>query len=153
MTKKEIMISFYEAFEKGDFKTMNSFYHKDVIFNDEIFQDLDYEHVTMMWKMLLDGNENMNIIFNAVEEENDFMINWVAEYLFGPRKRKVHNDCFSQMEIEDDKIIRHTDSFHFTVWAKQALGFPAYLFGDAKWFRRKVTKSAMEKLTNFINKI
>lgn len=152
MTKKEIMISFYEAFTNGDFETMNSFYHKDVVFNDEIFHDLNYEQVTSMWKMLLDGNENMSVIFNAVDNEDEFMINWVADYTFGAKKRKVHNDCFSQMEIKDNKIIKHKDSFHFDVWAKQAIGLAGFFFGNAKWFRRKVSKSAIEKLENFINK-
>jgi ketosteroid isomerase-like protein len=152
MTKKEIMIKFYDAFSNGDWKTMNTLYHKDVVFNDEMFKNLNHLEVTSMWKMLIDGNKNMAVQFNSVEEDDDFCVNWIADYTFGPKQRKVHNDVFANMEIKDDKIISHTDTFVFSTWAKQALGFAGKMFGNTKWLRKKVSKAGRERLENFINK-
>lgn len=148
MEKEVILKEFYEAFAKGDFKKMNSLYSNDVVFNDPIFKGLDYKQVTNMWSSLLSNKKEskFNVFFEIKEENNDKYVIWTATYLFGEKRRKVINIVESRMEIENNKIVKHTDNFNFKKWANQAIGGPAYIFGNQKWFKNKISKVAKEKL-------
>ncbi|WP_368487129.1 nuclear transport factor 2 family protein [Spiroplasma sp. DGKH1] len=150
MTKQEIMNKFYTAFANADWKTMNDLYDRNVVFNDEIFTDLNYEYVTAMWESLISNKENnkMKVKYELKEENDDVYVVWTASYLFGPKRRQVINIVTSNMEIKNDKIIKHNDSFNFKKWASQALGMPGKLFGNA--LQKKVSKKALENLTNYI---
>ncbi|WP_026389784.1 nuclear transport factor 2 family protein [[Acholeplasma] multilocale] len=150
MNKKELMESFYEAFSKGDWKTMNSFYADNTTFTDSIFKGLNHEQVTAMWKMLLENNEDMSVEFTIIEDNDDFKVNWIVTYKFGPKRRKVINSVLASFEIENDKIVKHKDEFNFYKWSKQSLGLVGFLFGWTKWFNKKVGVGALEKINSNI---
>ncbi|QEH61853.1 nuclear transport factor 2 family protein [Spiroplasma chinense] len=152
MTKIEIMNKFYDAFSKADWKTMNSLYATDVVFEDNAFGELDHKKVTSMWQMLLENKESMDFSFQIIKVDGVDCVNWVTKYEFGPKRNKVTNSVIAKMEIENDKIIYHKDEFDFKVWAKQAIGFAGKLFGGKKWFQRKIQQAANQKLDQFMGK-
>ncbi|AVN60196.1 ketosteroid isomerase [Mesoplasma entomophilum] len=148
MEKELILRKFYEAFTKGDFKKMNSLYDDSIVFNDPIFKNLNNKQVTNMWKSLLSNKKEskFEVSYEIIKENKDIFVRWTATYLFGPKKRKVTNVVDSKMEVVNGKIVKHTDSFNFKKWAKQSIGGPAYIFGNQKWFKNKVSKAALEKI-------
>ncbi|AVN64236.1 MULTISPECIES: nuclear transport factor 2 family protein [Mesoplasma] len=150
MMEKEIILKdFYDAFTKGDFKKMNSLYDESIVFNDPIFKDLNNKQVTTMWKSLLSNKKEskFEVSYELLNENDYLFVTWTATYLFGPKRRKVTNIVDSRMEVKDGKIIKHTDSFNFKKWAKQSIGGPAFIFGNQKWFKNKVSKAAIEKIS------
>ncbi|ATZ20707.1 nuclear transport factor 2 family protein [Mesoplasma coleopterae] len=148
MEKELVLKEFYEAFTKGNSKKMNSLYDQSIIFNDPIFKDLNNKQVTNMWKSLLSNKKEskFEVSYEIIKENEDIFVRWTATYLFGPKKRKVTNVVDSKMEVVNGKIVKHTDSFNFKKWAKQSIGGPAYIFGNQKWFKNKVSKAALEKI-------
>jgi hypothetical protein len=89
----------------------------------------------------------MSIKYTIKEySENKVKVEWIADYLFSASRRKVRNVIIANMEIENGKIIKHTDEFNFYKWSKMALGTPGLLLGWTSFFRNKVRKGAYEKL-------
>lgn len=150
MNKEEILNQFYTAFTKGDWKTMISFYHEDIEFNDPIFKRLNYKEVTSMWEMLLSSSKNMEVNYTIKDIKNDICANWIASYIFSKTNRKVINNVIASIEIKDGKIIKHTDDFNFHKWSRQSLGFVGTLFGKTKWLRNKIAVQADLNLQKFI---
>ena len=147
MNTKEIAIKFYDAFASADVETLKKLYDEKLIFNDEIFVGLSYEETIKMWSSLLIGNKDMSIKYTIKEySENKVKVEWIADYLFSASRRKVRNVIIANMEIENGKIIKHTDEFNFYKWSKMALGTLGLLLVWTSFFRNKVRKGAYEKL-------
>jgi limonene-1,2-epoxide hydrolase len=153
MTPKETIASFYTAFQNKDFTTMQSLYADNAIFSDEAFTNLNAAQVKAMWQMLITKGKDLQIVYsNVTENGNTVQANWIATYTFSLTGNKVVNNITANFIVENGKIIKHTDSFNFYNWSKQALGIKGLLFGKMNFFRKKVQTTAMGNLASFMTK-
>lgn len=153
MSSKEVVTTFYNAFKAKDYKTMASLYAINAIFNDEVFQNLTGFEVGKMWEMLVKSGKDMTVDYEVLDTgKNTAKVRWIANYTFSKTGRKVRNVVTSRFEIEDGKIITQTDTFSFSKWSKQALGFVPWLIGFTGIPQKKVQETASISLNDFIRK-
>jgi len=149
---KAILERFYGAFQQLDAKTMAQCYHKEVIFNDPVFRNLDYREVTAMWAMLIERSKgHLEIDYHSVMGD-DAMAQciWEAHYEFSQTGNPVHNIIHSTMEFKDGLIIKHTDVFDFWRWSKMALGLTGVLMGWSPYLKNRVRKVARISLEKYL---
>jgi ketosteroid isomerase-like protein len=152
MNNHQIIETFYTAFQNRDYKTMQSLYADDAIFNDPAFTNLSAAQVKAMWEMLITRGKDLQLIFNNVEaNDTTGSANWIAHYTFSVTGNKVVNNIQAQFVFENGKIKRHTDNFNFYRWSSQALGWKGKLFGGFSFFRKKVQQTAMANLHKFMS--
>ncbi|KAA6346349.1 hypothetical protein EZS27_006131 [termite gut metagenome] len=154
MNTQTLINKFYQSFASGDVESMITCYHDDVVFHDPAFGTLHGERAKSMWRMLLNrADGNIKIQFRNVEA-NDISgrADWLAEYHYGPHKRKVINNVSAKFEFKDGKIIKHTDHFDLWKWTKQALGTTGYLLGWSTFMKNKIQKMTNDSLAKFISK-
>ncbi len=149
---KDTLEKFYSAFQAHDAKIMAECYHKDVVFNDPAFQNLDYDKVTAMWAMLIQRSKgNLEINFDSIVGDDKMaQCIWEADYEFSTTGRTVHNIIHATMEFKDDLIIKHTDHFNFWRWSRMALGVPGLLLGWSPMLKNKVRKMARASLDKYM---
>ena len=149
-----IIEKFYTAFRQKDFGTMQSCYHPEAIFTDEVFVNLNAAQVKAMWEMLIKSAKDMELIFKNVQVNgNTASANWIATYTFSLTGRKVINDIQASFELKDGLIYRHRDRFNFYTWAKMAFGSKGVLLGWLPFFRKKLQQVTREKLEGFMSKL
>lgn len=149
----ELISRFYEAFQRKDAAAMEACYHPDVVFSDAVFTDLRGSRAGAMWKMLCANGKDLRIEFRDVSADDARgQAHWDAYYTFSATGRKVVNRIDARFEFKDGRIVRHTDSFDFWTWARQALGPLGLLLGWAPPIRGSVQKRAMKSLEQFIQK-
>ncbi|MDO6438424.1 nuclear transport factor 2 family protein [Cyclobacterium sp. 1_MG-2023] len=153
MDNKALMNKFYTSFIKGDNKAMGECYHKDILFKDPVFGSLKGDRAFKMWEMLLTPKkEDLKISFDIARvSEKKGKVNWVAEYHFGEKKRKVINNVSAEFKFKEGKIIEHIDTFNLWEWSKQAMGTVGYLIGWTPFMKKKIQKSTNQKLDYFIS--
>jgi len=153
MTHQAIVTDFYTAFAEGDANRMVSYYHDEAIFQDPAFGSLSGDRVPSMWRMLLSNKDAApQISFSNISVRDDSIsAEWRAEYLFGPKKRRVVNEVLAQMQFQDGKIISHVDSFDVWKWAKQALGLTGVILGWSPFMKNKIRHLSNQKLDQFID--
>lgn len=150
---KSIAHTFYTAFQKKDFQTMQKLYADDATFSDPAFQNLNANEVRAMWEMLLTASKDLRLDYQILEEtDKKASIMWVATYTFSKTNRKVVNKIKATWTIENGLIKTHIDHFNFHTWAKQALGTVGLLLGWTSFLKNKVQTQARENLTKFIQK-
>lgn len=154
MTPNEDLIyHFYTSFKLKDYKGMQECYADNAVFSDAVFQNLDAKQVRAMWQMLISRGKDLVIEFKVLPSAGEHVrAEWVAYYTFSSSKRKVENHIRAEFVVQDGKIVRHTDSFHFHTWAKQALGPMGLLLGWTPYLRNKVQRTAMKGLVDFMGK-
>jgi len=153
MNTAETLEKFYTSFSNKDIDGMLSCYSDEIIFTDPAFGPLRGERAKAMWTMLLERGGSLNISFKVLEASSDFgKVEWIANYNYGPKKRKVVNRVVAQMTIKDGKIIKHMDHFNFWKWTQQALGISGYLLGWSPLMKKIVRKKTNGLLNNFIEK-
>jgi len=152
MTPNEQLIHrFYKAFQQRDFKTMQSCYSDDAVFSDPVFTNLTAAEVRAMWQMFCIKSKDMQITYGGVSaSETKGTAYWEAHYTFGATGRKVVNKITAHFVFANGKIMRHTDSFNFYQWARQALGLSGLLLGWTPLVKNKVRAMAMKSLKLFI---
>ncbi|MBL1280981.1 MAG: nuclear transport factor 2 family protein [Fluviicola sp.] len=153
---KAIITQFYTAFSELNPEKMTSSYHKDVVFEDPAFGQLEGKRASNMWRMLCESQKEKNFIvtFSDIQsDDNTGSAYWEAKYEFSKTGRKVHNKIIAQFEFKDGLIIKHTDDFNLHSWAKQALGFKGYLFGRTSFFKKKLQKQTNSLLDRFENSL
>ena len=152
MNKNEELIrKFYTAFRQKDWKTMQACYHPEVEFNDAVFKNLKGKKAGAMWHMLLSGSKDLDLIFDGIEaNETNGKAHWVATYTFTLTGKKVVNDIHAVFEFRGGLIIKHTDSFDFKKWSKQAFGFTGILLGGSTFFQNYLTKKTDKRLDVFM---
>ncbi len=145
---------FYKAFQKRDFKTMQSLYAPEATFSDAAFQNLNGKEVRAMWQMLLtNAKDGFALDYHVLQEtDTKATIMWVATYTFSKTNRKVVNKIKAEWVIENGLIKNHIDTFNFHTWAKQALGTIGLLLGWTSFLKNKVRTEARKNLSNFIQK-
>lgn len=154
MDNKEIIKKFYTSFSNGNIKGMLECYHEDIVFQDEIFGRLEGERAFKMWEMLLSQKKEDTIInFDNIQATNENgKANWVAEYIYGDKKRKVINKVSANFKFKDGKIIEHIDTFNLWKWTRQALGASGFLIGWTPFMKNKIQLTTNKKLDQFIKK-
>jgi ketosteroid isomerase-like protein len=142
---------FYTAFASRNAAVMKSCYHKDVVFSDPVFQNLNYEKVCAMWEMLLSRSKSLTLTFEVLKEDTDtVVVKWIATYPFSKTGRIVENHITATLQFRDGLIYRHTDVFDFPRWSRMALGTTGLLFGHFGFLKRNVSATAMSGLEQFM---
>ena len=152
---RQLIIDFYTAFQRLDWRGMNQCYHPEVCFSDPVFAELNASEVTNMWHMLCDSANEFVLHFDHIQAgDTHGSAHWTVQYNYpsrngGEQRRRVKNDVFAEFQFADGQICRHTDHFNFWRWSAQALG-PAGLFlGWSGRFRNKVQQRAGRSLGRF----
>ena len=98
---------------------MQECYAKEAAFNDAAFVDLDGKQARAMWEMLCKNGKELKLTFGNVKgDETGGNAEWTATYLFPRTGNRVTNNIQSRFEIKNGKIVKHTDTFDFYIWAK-----------------------------------
>lgn len=152
MDNKELIIKFYTAFSDGNSKEMVACYHKNIVFQDPAFGTLKGERAFKMWEMLLSLKKgDIKINFDSIQASaENGNANWVAEYVYGEKNRKVINKVRADIKFKDGKIIEHIDSFDLWRWTRQAMGPVGYLIGWTPFMKSKIQKITNKRLDKFI---
>ncbi|MBA3707027.1 MAG: nuclear transport factor 2 family protein [Bacteroidetes bacterium] len=150
-TNEQLIIDFYSGFKNKNYKLMQSCYSDNAIFNDPVFVNLNAKQVRAMWEMFCVNGKEMEIEFSSIKaDEAGGSANWKATYIFSTTGKKVINEIKANFVFENGKIVRHTDSFNFYGWAKQALGLTGFLLGWTAFLKNKVQKIGMKALNDYI---
>lgn len=152
---KELLKTFYTAFNNLDAETMVSCYHDDIIFEDPAFGTLKGEKVKNMWRMLCASQkvEKFDVEYSNIKtNETNGSAHWEAFYNFSKTGRSVHNKIDASFEFKDGKIIKHLDHFNLHNWAKQAIGFKGFLLGGTKFFKNKLQNQTHALLAKYESK-
>lgn len=133
---------------------MQACYADDAVFTDAVFRDLNGAEVRAMWEMLIRSGRDMELEFTAVKaDDRTGSAKWTATYTFSKTGRQVVNRVRASFEFDGEgRISRHTDSFSFYAWARQALGPIGVLAGWLPSVRRKVREAARQSLREFMAK-
>jgi len=143
--------TFYKAFAKRDFATMNKFYHKNAQFTDPVFQYLEGREIQAMWHMLCEAGKDLQISHSPIGVyDNSARVTWKAVYTFGKTGRIVHNEIQAEFFIKDNLIINHFDSFNLYRWAQMALGATGLLLGWTSYVQNRIKSDAKNQLKKFI---
>ena len=149
---KNVIETFYKAFNDLDAETMVECYHKHIIFEDPAFGKLKGERAKNMWRMLCESQKGKKFKIEASNiscNVNTGSAHWEAFYTFSKTGKKIHNKIDAAFLIKDGKIIKHIDYFNLHNWAKQALGFKGYLIGGTLFFKRKLHHQTNRLLDKF----
>lgn len=150
---EQLITSFYEAFQRKDYATMQVCYADRAVFSDEIFQNLDVAQTRAMWEMLIRRGKDLGLTFSNVEATaTTGSAEWTAVYTFSQTKRRVTNHVKASFAFENGKITRHIDQFDFYTWSKQALGVSGLLLGWTGFMRDKVRQTARQSLLAYMKK-
>jgi len=151
---QQLITTFYTAFQKKDYKTMQSCYADNATFSDPVFVNLNATEARAMWEMLCIRGKDLELTFKNVTATagNQASAEWEAHYTFSASNRKVINNVKGEFWIENGKIVKHVDTFDFYKWSKQALGIGGLLFGRTNFLKKKVRQLAMKSLTDFMAK-
>lgn len=154
MTPNEQLITrFYTCFQNKDYQGMQDCYAENAEFSDAAFADLNGNQVRAMWEMLCKTGKDLKLTFGNVKGDAlGGSAEWTALYTFSRTGNKVTNNVAARFVIDNGKIVRHTDSFNFYIWAKQAFGFTGLIIGWTGFFQNKVRTTAMDSLTKFMEK-
>lgn len=146
----ELIIRFYQAFQRLDAETMAACYGADVRFSDPVFEDLRGAAAGDMWRMLAARAQAFSLSFERVQaDDRQGSAHWEATYLFSQTGRTVVNRIEARFVFHDGKIIEHHDRFDLWRWASQALGLKGVLLGWAPPVRRAIRRQAGRGLQQF----
>ncbi|MBA3664434.1 MAG: nuclear transport factor 2 family protein [Bacteroidetes bacterium] len=150
-TNEQLITDFYSGFKNKNYKLMQSCYSDKAVFDDPVFVNLNAKQVRAMWEMFCVNGKEMEIEFSNIKanETNGTAI-WKATYIFSTTGKKVINEITASFVFEKGKIVKHTDSFNFYDWAKQALGLTGFLLGWTPFLKNKVQKIGMKALNDYI---
>lgn len=151
---QQLIEEFYAAFASQNTNTMASCYHKDIKFQDPVFENLEGKNVMDMWKMLIERSKgNMEIKFLEIEANNvSGSAKWIAIYHFSITNRKVVNIIQANFEFKDGLIINHVDHFNIWKWSKQAFGLKGLFLGWTSFMQKKIQAQAKLSLSNYQKK-
>lgn len=143
---------FYDAFAARDAEGMKACYHPDIVFTDPAFGELRGAQAGAMWTMLTGRAKDLEVTASDIEADDQRgRAHWDARYTFGQTGRKVLNRIDAAFEFRDGLIIRHTDTFDFYAWARQALGPAGVLLGWTPLLQNKVRDSARAGLAKHMH--
>jgi ketosteroid isomerase-like protein len=142
---------FYDSFAARDAAGMRACYHPEVVFSDPAFGELRGKEAGAMWAMLCGRAKDLEVTAGDIEADDQRgRAHWDARYTFGQTGRKVLNRIDAAFEFRDGLIIRHTDTFDFYAWARQALGPAGLLLGWTPILQNKVRSTARAGLEKYM---
>ena len=146
----ELIIRFYEAFQRLDAEAMARCYAAEVRFSDPAFGPLQGDDARDMWRMLTQRAKDFSLSFSDVAaDEQGGRASWVATYRFGQTGRTVVNRIQARFVIRDGLIVEHHDQFDLWRWAAQALGLKGLLIGWTPLLKNTVRSQARSGLQQF----
>ena len=152
MSRKTIE-TLYAAFARLDSEAMAACYAENARFDDAAFSLSGRREIGGMWRMLCEavkakGRDVWKLEVSAITDNS---AHWEPVYRFSATGRMVHNVIDAQFEFDGaGLIVRHTDSFDFWRWSRQALGAPGMLLGWTPFLRGKVRAQAGASLAKFL---
>ena len=148
---EELIQTFYDAFARLDYVTMQNCYADNPVFNDPVFGVLQGEEVRAMWEMLCKNAKDFSLQEEKIQVDGEYgTCNWTASYTFSKTGRRVVNHVKAYMRIEDGKITEHTDEFDLYRWSRQAFGLTGMLLGWSGYLKNKIRNDARQKLEMFM---
>lgn len=154
MSTSELLIRFYQAFQRRDAAAMTRLYHPEAVFRDEVFQLRGRDEIGAMWDMLCTNGKDLSLSYEILEaDDQGGEVRWVATYTFSATGRTVVNRIRARIELKDGLIHRHDDRFDFWRWSRQALGLSGWLLGWSAWLHGKVARQAAAKLATWRSQI
>ena len=150
---KELITSFYTAFNELNSIKMNACYHPDLRFEDPAFGALDFTDTCYMWQMLCDSQSEKSfaVRYHSIQtDESRGSAIWEADYLYGTRQ--VNNVIHASFQFYEGLIIGHQDRFNLYWWARMALGPSGFIIGWTPFFQRQLKKQTKRLLTNYKKK-
>ncbi len=142
---------FYTAFGKRNGDAMNACYSPMATFEDPAFGKLNYRELTAMWTMLTSNSRDLQVTFSDVAaDDKTGRAHWEARYTLSSTGRFVHNVIEARFTFHDSLIVEHVDSFDFSRWMVQALGFTGWV---ATWLppvRARVKQGPRERLAKYM---
>lgn len=144
MHPNEALIArFYAAFAARDAAGMQACYHPDVVFSDPAFGELHGVEAGAMWAMLVERGKDLEVTVSGIEADDARgRAHWEARYTFSQTGRPVLNRIDAAFEFRDGLIARHTDTFGFWTWARQALGPAGLVLGWTPVVQNRVRATA-----------
>ena len=144
---RDVARTFYDAFCRGDARTMESLYSPGVKFRDEIFKFEDRAGVMGMWNILVDPAKGGKFSYEILDaNDTTAHVRWLADYKFPDPKsgRPVHNVVTAELTIADGKIVEHRDSFSWAKWSRQAFPLgPVSDWGPVRWLLKAGIRTAL----------
>jgi ketosteroid isomerase-like protein len=152
-TNEQLIHTFYTAFQRKDYKTMQQCYADNATFSDAVFVGLNAAQVKAMWEMLCVKSKDLKIEYKILNVTDTIgSTEWIATYSFSATGNKVINRVTADFTFANGKIVTHKDNFNFYTWAKQALGTPGLLLGWTSMLRNKVRAQAAKSLADYMAK-
>lgn len=147
----QLINQFYTAFAQRNAEAMVACYADDIVFEDPAFGVLKGNNAKNMWRMLCASEKaQLQVTFDCITANDSAgTANWTANYLFSKTGRKVTNRVSARFEFKNGKISKHTDTFNFWKWSRQALGFAGYALGWTSFLKTKVNETANASLVDF----
>ncbi|KAA0089415.1 nuclear transport factor 2 family protein [Paraburkholderia sp. T12-10] len=143
----ELVVRFYEAFQKLDAETMARCYADEIVFSDPAFGGLRGEAARDMWRMLTQRAQGFSLTFSDVAADDHVgRARWTASYVFTQTGRTVVNRIDARFLFRDGLIAEHRDSFDLWRWARQALGVKGAVLGWTRFAQRAIRAQARKSL-------
>ncbi len=118
----QTITAFYDRFAHRDAQGMVALYAEDVVFHDPAFGELRGDRARGMWRMLCQAGKDLEVRASGISGSSGTgRAHWEADYTFSTGRR-VHNVVDAGFELRDGLITRHSDTFGFSAWARQAFG-------------------------------
>lgn len=142
----QIVKEFYKALSKGDYQKVNSLYHDDAKYRDEIF-DLRGKEINALWYTATRPEMNLIAHCKSLKVDGDRVTtDWNISYTIDTLNRKVELDETGVFQFQDGKIINHKDSYDFWSWCAQSLGFIGKALGWSQWLKNRVRNQAKKSV-------
>lgn len=146
----ELLLRFYQAFNRRDADAMAACYAADVRFEDPAFGVLTGVEAGDMWRMLCSRALDLQVtVTDVAADAVHGSARWEALYTFTQTGRKVHNSIEAEFGFRDGLISEHRDRFDFWRWSRQALGAPGLLLGWTRLLQDKVRAQARTGLKRY----
>lgn len=142
---------FYASFAARDAAGMQACYHPEIVFSDPAFGELHEAQPGAMWAMLCERGKDLRVTASDIHADDERgRAHWDARYTFSQTKRPVVNRIDAEFVFRDGLIVRHTDTFNFWAWARQALGPAGLLLGWTPMLQKKVRDTARAGLAKYM---
>lgn len=145
---------YFEAFQKGDWKTMSRSYASNATFKDPIFpKGLKGSQIGAAWGDITQ-NLRPKVTFSNIEVHGDLVTaKWSAKYplklpVFGTNQ--IDNDITATFRIKDGKIVEHIEHFDMNEYIQEATGLRGLSFLVRPLVRNRIRAGALENMASFL---
>jgi ketosteroid isomerase-like protein len=142
---------FYASFAARNAEGMKACYHPEIVFSDPAFGELNGPQAGAMWAMLVERGKDLQVTVSGIHADDERgRAHWNARYTFSQTRRPVLNRIDAEFAFRDGLIVRHTDTFDFWAWSRQALGPAGLLLGWTPMMRKRVRDTARAGLARYM---